>query len=69
MAENVIPFPLPHRGDPDPRRMALASIGFHWRAGMWSRGRVVLFDAEIDAMDAHTWAQCLRRWTTRRPRP
>jgi hypothetical protein len=57
MAENVIPFPLPHRGDPDPRRMALASIGFHWQAGMWSRGRVVLFDAEIDAMDARTWAQ------------
>ena len=31
MAENIIPFPLPHQGDPDPRRMALASIGFHWQ--------------------------------------
>jgi hypothetical protein len=30
MAGNIIPFPLPHRGDPEPRRMALAFIGFHW---------------------------------------
>jgi hypothetical protein len=52
MADNILPFPVPHRGDPDPRRMALASIGFQWRAGLWRRGRVVLSDADIDAMDA-----------------
>jgi hypothetical protein len=69
MAENIIPFPVPHQGDPDPRRMALASIGFHWRAGMWRRGRVVLSDADIDAMDTRTWEQNLKRWTMRRPRP
>jgi hypothetical protein len=68
MADNILPFPLPHQGDPDPRRMALASIGFQWREGMWRRGRVVLFDADIDTMEARTWDQCLRRWTTRRPR-
>jgi hypothetical protein len=68
MAENIIPFPLPHQGDPEPRRMALASIGFQWRAGVWRRGRVVLSDADIDAMDAPRWAQSLRRWTKRRPR-
>jgi hypothetical protein len=67
MADNVLPFPIPHRGDPDPRRMALASIGFQWRAGMWRRGRVALSDADIDAMEARTWKQRLRRWTTRRP--
>jgi hypothetical protein len=68
MADNIVPFPLPHRGDPDPRRMALASIGFQWNTGMWSRGRVALSDADTDAMEAQTWARCLRRWTTRRPR-
>jgi hypothetical protein len=68
MAEHVIPFPLPHRGDPDPRRMALASIGFRWQAGMWRRGRVALSDADIDAMDARAWAQRLTRWTKRRPK-
>jgi hypothetical protein len=68
MAENIIPFPLPYRGDPEPRRMALASIGFHWRAGMWRRGRVVLSDSDIDAMDSRTWERSLRRWTKRRPR-
>jgi hypothetical protein len=56
MADNILLFPVPHRGDPDPRRMALASIGFQWCAGMWCRGRVVLSDADIDAMDARTWA-------------
>jgi hypothetical protein len=66
VAENILPFPLPHRGDPDSRRMALASIGFHWQAGMWRRGRVVLSDADIDTMDARTWAQNLQRWTKRR---
>jgi hypothetical protein len=35
MADNILPFPVPHRGEPDPRRMALASIGFQWRAGLW----------------------------------
>jgi hypothetical protein len=68
MANNILPFPLSHQGDPDPRRMALASIGFHWRESMWRRGRVVLSDADIDAMEARAWAQCLRRWTARRPR-
>ena len=59
MADNILPFPLPHRGDPDPRRMALAAIGFQWRAGLWRRGRVALSDAD---------GACLRRWTRRRPR-
>jgi hypothetical protein len=48
--------------------MALASIGFRWHAGLWRRGRVGLSDADIDAMEARTWAHCLRRWTRRRPR-
>jgi hypothetical protein len=30
MADNILPFPVPHRGDPAPRRMALAAIGFQW---------------------------------------
>jgi hypothetical protein len=68
MDDNILPFPLPHRGDPSPRRMALAAIGFQWHAEMWRRGRVVLSDAEIDAMEARTWAQRLKRWTRRRPR-
>jgi hypothetical protein len=67
MAEHIILFRLLHRGDPEPRRTARASIGFQWRTGMWRRGRVVRIDADIDAMDARTWAQCLRRRTTRRP--
>jgi hypothetical protein len=46
-------LPLPSRGDSDLRWMAWASIGCHWRAGMWRRGRVALSDADIDAMDAH----------------
>jgi hypothetical protein len=29
-ATNIISFPRPHRGDPDPRREALASNGFRW---------------------------------------
>jgi hypothetical protein len=29
MADNILPFPRPHWGDPKPRRSALASIGFH----------------------------------------
>jgi hypothetical protein len=65
--ENILPFPLPHRGDPDPRRLALASIGFQWSEGAWRRGRVVLTDAVLDEMDTRTWTQCLRRWTTHRP--
>jgi hypothetical protein len=69
MAENILPFPLPHRGDPDSRRMALASIGFHWRAGMWRHGRVVLSDADLDAMDPRGWEQSLRRWASPFPRP
>jgi hypothetical protein len=68
MTDYILPFPLPHRGNPDPRRMALAAIGFRWSAGVWRRGRIVLSDADIDAMDARTCAQCLRRWTRRRPR-
>jgi hypothetical protein len=66
-ATNVIPFPLSYRGDPDPRRQALAQIGFRWTGGAWRRGRVVLTDEAIDQMDARTWAQGLRRWTRRRP--
>jgi hypothetical protein len=66
-ATNIIPFPQPHRGDPNPRREALAQIGFRWTADAWRRGRVVLTDDAIDAMDARTWAQCLQRWTRRRP--
>jgi hypothetical protein len=68
MADNILPFPVPHRGKPDPRRMALASIGFQWRGGQGRRGRVLITAAEIDQMDPKCWAQCLRRWTTRRPR-
>jgi hypothetical protein len=64
--DNIIPFPQPHRGDPHPRREALAQIGFHWMAGAWRRGRVVLTDDAIDQMDERTWAQRLRSWTRRR---
>jgi hypothetical protein len=64
---NIIPFPHPHRGDPNPRRADLAKIGFRWVANAWRRGRVVLTDDGIDQMDERTWAQCLRRWTRRRP--
>ena len=63
-----LPFPVPHRGDPDRRRMALASIGSRWQGDMWRRGRVILTDADIDQMDPRRWAHCLRRWTRRRPR-
>jgi hypothetical protein len=52
MADHLLPISRPHRGDPEPRRMALAAIGFQWRAGLWRRGRVVRSDADIDAMDA-----------------
>jgi hypothetical protein len=65
---NVLPFPARHRGDPEPRRMALAAIGFRITQGAWRRGRVVLTDEVIDRMDQQRWAQCLRRWTRRRPR-
>ncbi len=68
MADNILPFPRPHRGDPEPRRMALAAIGFHWSGGQWQRGRVILTDADIDQMEPKRWARCLRRWTTHRPR-
>ena len=66
--DNIIPFPRRHKGDPEPRRFALAAIGFRWRGGLWRRGRVVLSDAAIDAMAAPVWERCLRRWTRRRPR-
>jgi hypothetical protein len=65
--QNIIHFPMPHRGDPDQRRFALASIGFRWRHGAWRRGRVVLTDANIDSMDEKIWEQKLRRWARRRP--
>jgi hypothetical protein len=65
--DNVIHFPHPYRGDPDPRRAALASIGFRWTGSTWRRGRVVLTDLEIDAMDEPTWAPCLQCWTRRQP--
>jgi hypothetical protein len=66
--DNIIPFPRRHKGDPEPCRFALVMIGFHWRGGRWRRGRVVLTDADIDAMAAPVWEQALRRWTTRCPR-
>jgi hypothetical protein len=66
--ENVIVFPIRHKGDPEPRRFALVTIGFRWREEAWRRGRVALTDAEIDTMAAPVWEQSLRRWTTRRPR-
>ena len=65
-ATNIIPFPQHHRGDPDSRQAALASIGFQWRQGTWRCGRVVLTDEAIDQMDARTWTQRLTRWTRRR---
>ena len=65
---NVIVFPVRHKGDPEPRRVALVTIGFRWRGGAWHRGRVVVTDAEIDAMAAPVWERSLRRWTRRRPR-
>jgi hypothetical protein len=65
--EHLLFFPRPHRGDPDPRRFALAAIGFQWRQGAWRRGRVVVFDEVIDTMAEKIWTQRLRRWTTRRP--
>jgi hypothetical protein len=34
MADSIIFFPLLHRGDPEPRRMTLASLGFQWRTGL-----------------------------------
>jgi hypothetical protein len=64
---NNMPFPHPHRGDPDPRREALATIGFRWTGSAWRRRRVMLTDDAIDQMDARTWAQRLRSWTRRRP--
>jgi hypothetical protein len=66
--DNIIPFPRRHKGEPEPRRFALVTIGFRWREGAWRRGRVVVTDADIDAMAAKVWEQSLRRWTTRRPR-
>ena len=65
---NVIVLPVRHKGDPEPRRVALVTIGFRWRGGAWRRGRVALTDAEIDAMAAPVWERSLRRWTRRRPR-
>ncbi len=64
----VLVFPVRHRGDPEPRRFALVTIGFRWCEDAWRRGRVVLSDAGIDAMAAPVWERCLRRWTRRRPR-
>jgi hypothetical protein len=58
---NIIPFSRRHKGDPEPRRFALAALGFRWRGGRWRRGRVVLIDAGIDAMPAPVWKQALRR--------
>ena len=68
MADHILLCPLLPRGDPEPRRMVLASLGCGWRAGLWCRGGVVLSKADIEAMDVRTWAQGLRRWTTRRTR-
>jgi hypothetical protein len=65
---NVIVFPVRHKGDPEPRRFALVTIGFRWREGAWRRGRVVVTDADIDAMAAPVWEQALRRWPRRCPR-
>jgi hypothetical protein len=67
LTDNIIPLPRRHKGDPELRRFALATIGFRWRGGLWRRGRVVLTKADIAAMAATVWEQALRRWTTRRP--
>jgi hypothetical protein len=64
---HILIFPIRHRGDPDPRRTALAGIGFRWDGVYWRRGRIRLSDEAIDAMDECLWQQRLRRWTTRRP--
>jgi hypothetical protein len=64
----VIVFPVRHRGDPEPCRVALVTLGFRWCEDVWRRGRVVVTDADIDAMAAPVWERCLRRWTRRRPR-
>jgi hypothetical protein len=58
--DNIIPFPRRHKGDLEPRRFALLTIGFCWREGRWRRGCVVLTDAELDAMAAPVWEQSLR---------
>jgi len=63
---NVIVFPVRHTGTP--RRVALVTIGCRWRGGAWRQGRVVVTDAEIDAMTAPVWERSLRRWARRRPR-
>jgi hypothetical protein len=54
----------------------LNRAGWHWRPldftgmqGCGAAGRVVLSDADIDAMEPQVWEQSLRRWTKRRPRP
>jgi hypothetical protein len=72
-------LPIGHLTDDDRRTVclivprmaaALASLpSMVIVSGMpWRRGRVILTDAEMDQMDPKRWAQCLRRWTTRRPR-
>ena len=58
---NIIVFPIRHRGDPEPRRFALVTLGFRWREGAWRRGRVVLTDADLDTMVAPVWERCLRQ--------
>jgi hypothetical protein len=51
MAENIVPFPVPPSRGSSTAPDGASAIGFQWRAGMWRRGRVVLSDADIDALD------------------
>jgi hypothetical protein len=67
LQHHVIVFPRWHRGDPDPRRLALVLVGFRWSGEAWRRSRLILSDETIDQMPERTWQQCLRRWTARRP--
>jgi hypothetical protein len=66
---HVLHFPVAHRGDPPPRRLALAHLGFRWSQWAWRRGRVALTDEAIDAMSEADWRSRVARWDRRRPTP
>jgi hypothetical protein len=65
--DNVIPFPGPHGGSPNFRRVELVSMGFRWDWTYWRRGRVILAVGDIDHTDEVTWARRRRRWARRCP--
>jgi hypothetical protein len=44
-------------------------LDFTGMQGCGAAGRMVLSDADIDAMEPQVWEQSLRRWTKRRLRP